>query len=135
MATVDTAVIPSDVKLIETHEYILPDEDRARIGISHFAAEQLGDIVYVDLPELGQELDKGETFGSIESVKAASDLYLPVGGKIMAVNTRLEDEPDLVNDDPYGDGWIIEISVAKPEEMQTLMAPADYTKFVEESDS
>jgi glycine cleavage system H protein len=107
------------------------DEDRARVGISHFAAEQLGDIVYVELPELGQSLEKGESFGSIESVKAASDLYMPVSGEIVAVNTQIASEPELINDDCYNDGWLIEIVLTKSEELDGLLLPKDYLSFVE----
>jgi glycine cleavage system H protein len=135
MATVDDYSIPSDIKLCQTHEYLKPDEDRARIGISHYAAEQLGDVVYVELPEIGQVIEQGETFGSIESVKAASDLYIPVTGEVVAINTQLSSEPELINDDCYGDGWMIEIAVAKPEEVQGLMTPQQYLKFLEESDA
>lgn len=123
--------IPPDIKLAETHEYIKSDEDRALIGISHYAAEQLGDIVFVELPELGQVIEKGETFGSIESVKAASDLYMPITGEVIGINTQLADEPNLVNDNPYGDGWMIEIAVTKPTEIDTLLSPDDYAKFIE----
>jgi glycine cleavage system H protein len=133
MATVDDYAIPTDIKLTETHEYIRADEDRARVGISHFAAEQLGDVVYIDLPELGTVLEKGETFGSIESVKAASDLYMPVTGEIVAVNTQVASEPQLVNDDCYGDGWLIEIVVSKPDELNGLMSSKEYATFVAEN--
>lgn len=133
MATADDYSIPADTKLTETHEYIRTDEDRARVGISHFAAEQLGDVVYVELPEIGQVIEKGDTFGSIESVKAASDLYMPVSGEVVALNTQLTGEPELINDDCYGDGWMIEIAVSKPEEMSSLMDAKQYLKFVEES--
>lgn len=132
MATEDYA-IPADVKLSETHEFIRTYEDRARIGISHYAAEQLGDVVYVELPDIGQMIEKGETFGSVESVKAASDLYIPVTGEVVAINTQLNSEPELINDDCYGDGWMIEVVVAKPEELDSLMDPKQYLKFVEES--
>jgi glycine cleavage system H protein len=135
MATVDDYAIPQDVKLTQTHEFIRTDEDRARIGISHHAAEQLGDVVYVELPEIGQLIELGDTFGSIESVKAASDLYMPVTGEVVAVNTQLGSEPELINDDCYGDGWMIEVLVSKPEELNGLMGPKQYLKFLEESAS
>jgi glycine cleavage system H protein len=111
--------IPAEARISETHEYIL--------------TEQLGDIVYVELPEVGQVLDKGDTFGSIESVKAASDLYMPVSGEIIAVNTQLSSEMELINDDPYGDGWIIEVTLSKPEELDGLMESKQYVKFLEEA--
>jgi glycine cleavage system H protein len=128
-------LVPEDARLVDTHEFVLVEDDRARIGISHFAAEQLGDVVYVELPDIGEEFDKGDTFGSIESVKAASDLYMPVSGEIVAVNTALNDESGLVNDDCYGDGWMIEVKLTKPEELESLMTPQQYFKFLEESES
>jgi glycine cleavage system H protein len=131
LALVDA--IPEDALLSETHEYVLLDDNRARVGISHYAAEALGDIVYVDLPSIGDKLDKGDSFGSIESVKAASDLYMPIGGEIVAINTRLEDEPELVNDNCYGDGWMIEIQLTDVNETEQLLTPAKYADFVENS--
>jgi glycine cleavage system H protein len=123
--------MPEDILLAETHEYILVEEDRARVGISNFAAEQLGDVVFVELPEVGDVFEKGESFGSVESVKAASDLYMPVSGEVVAVNGALEDEPGTVNDDPYGSGWIIEINVTNPADLKDLMSPEAYSKFVD----
>ncbi len=126
--------IPDDVLLAETHEYVrMMDDDRVRIGITEFAASQLGDIVFVELPDVGQSFDQGESFGSIESVKAQSDLYLPVAGEVIAVNTQLSEEPEMVNDDPYNGGWMLEILVSKPEELKKLMEPKAYLKSIEES--
>ncbi len=125
--------MPDDVLLAETHEYIrLMDDDRARVGITEYAAGQLGDIVFVELPDIGQSFDQGESFGSIESVKAQSDLYLPVAGEVIAVNTQLSEEPEMVNDDPYNGGWMLEILIAKPDELKKLLPPNDYLKFIEE---
>jgi glycine cleavage system H protein len=123
--------IPIEVLLAETHEYILVDDDRARIGISHFAVEQLGDIVYVEFPKIGEVLEKGDTFGTVESVKTASDLYMPVDGEIISINTQLEEEPGLVNENNYGDGWMIEILLTKPEQVNELLTPAQYSEAVE----
>lgn len=127
--------IPPGTLFGETHEYVLwdEDEDRARIGISHYAAEQLGDIVYVEQPEVGESFEQGDTFGTIESVKAASDLYMPVSGEILAVNTQLASEPELINDNCYGDGWIVEVLLKNPEQLKGLMAPEQYLSFIEES--
>lgn len=126
--------MPDDVLLAETHEYIrLMDDDRARVGITEFAAGQLGDIVFVELPEIGQSFEQGESFGSIESVKAQSDLYLPVSGEIIAVNTQIGEEPEMVNDDPYNGGWMCEILISKPDELKKLLEPNAYLKFIEES--
>ena len=118
--------IPEGTLFTPTHEYILVDEDRARIGISHFAVEQLGDIVYVEMPELGASLDKEDTFGTVESVKTASDLYMPVTGEIISVNTQIEEEPGIVNENPYGDGWLIEIMITDLSQLEGLLSPEDY---------
>src|ERR1044072_5457522 len=126
--------MPDDVLLAETHEYIrLMDEERARVGITEYAAGQLGDIVFVELPDIGQSFEQGESFGSIESVKAQSDLYLPVSGEVIAVNTQIGEEPEMVNDDPYSGGWMLEILISKPDELKKLMEPGAYLKFIEES--
>jgi glycine cleavage system H protein len=127
--------IPAGTWFTETHEYILWDEgeDRARVGISHFAAEQLGDVVYVELPDIAESFEPGDTFGTIESVKAASDLYIPISGEILAVNTQLTSEPELINDNPYGDGWLIEILIRSADQITALMTPEQYLKFLEET--
>lgn len=125
--------MPDDVLMAETHEYVrMMDDDRVRIGISEFAAAQLGDIVFVELPDVGQSFDQGESFGSIESVKAQSDLYLPVTGEVIAVNTQLGEEPEMVNDDPYNGGWMLEILLSKPDELKKLMEPKAYLKSIED---
>ena len=125
--------MPDDVLMAETHEYVrMMDDDRVRIGISEFAAAQLGDIVFVELPDVGQSFDQGESFGSIESVKAQSDLYLPVTGEVIAVNTQLGEEPEMVNDDPYNGGWMLEILLSKPDELKKLMEPKVYLKSIED---
>jgi len=125
--------MPDDVLVAETHEYVrMMDDDRVRVGISEFAASQLGDIVFVELPEIGQSFDQGESFGSIESVKAQSDLYMPVSGEVIAVNSQLGEEPEMVNDDPYNGGWMLEILISKQDELKSLMDPKTYQKTVEE---
>lgn len=127
--------IPPGTLFTETHEYVLWDEgeDRARVGISHYAAEQLGDVVYVETPQIGESFEQGDTFGTIESVKAASDLYLPVSGEVLSVNTQLSSEPELINDNCYGDGWLIEILLKNPDQLKSLMTAEQYLKFLEES--
>lgn len=126
--------IPDDVLLAESHEYLrMMDDDRARVGITEYAASQLGDIVFVELPDIGQSFEQGESFGSIESVKAQSDLYLPVAGEVIAVNTQLGEEPAMVNDDPYNGGWMLEILISKPEETKKLLEPKQYLKLIEEA--
>jgi glycine cleavage system H protein len=127
-------IMPDDILLAETHEYIRTmDDDRVRVGITEYAASQLGDIVFVELPDIGQTFDQGESFGSIESVKAQSDLYLPVAGEIIAVNSQLSEEPQMVNDDPYNGGWMLEILLSNPDDVKKLMEPKAYLKFIEES--
>lgn len=135
MAKPEDFDIPAGALFTETHEYVLWDEgeDRARVGISHFASEQLGDIVYVELPEIGESFEQSDTFGSVESVKASSDLYLPVSGEVFAVNTQLASEAELVNDNCYGDGWMVEVLLKDPSQLDALMSPAKYLAFVEES--
>lgn len=135
MASSIASQIPAETLLVESHEYVMLDENRARVGISHYAAESLGDVVFVDLPEIGDRLEKGDSFGAIESVKAASDLYMPVSGEIVAVNNRLEEEPELAGEDCYGDGWIIEIEFGDESELDSLMDAEAYAQFLEESDS
>lgn len=126
--------VPDDVLVAETHEYVRPlDDERVRVGITEYAANQLGDIVFVELPEIGQTLDQGESFGTIESVKAASDLYMPVTGEVVAINSPLAEEPDVINDDPFDGGWIVEIALSKSDELEQLMKPHQYVKFLEES--
>lgn len=125
--------MPVDVLLAETHEYVrMMDDDRARVGITEFAAAQLGDVVFVELPDIGQSFDQGESFGSIESVKAQSDLYMPVAGEIIAVNSQLSEEPQMVNDDPYNGGWMLEILLSNPDDLKKLKEPNTYLKFIEE---
>ncbi len=113
--------LPDDVRYTEDHEWVGPKGDAIRIGISDYAQNQLGDIVYVDLPQKGDTLEKGEEFGTVESVKAVAELYMPIGGEILAVNTALEKSPELVNNKPYRDGWMIEIEPSVTEEMDALM--------------
>ncbi|MEM0950816.1 MAG: glycine cleavage system protein GcvH [Cyanobacteria bacterium P01_H01_bin.74] len=124
--------MPEDIKVAETHEYarILGD-NRVRIGITDFAATQLGDIVFVDVPEIGDTIEKGESFGSIESVKAQSDLYAPVSGEVIALNSMLEDSPELINDDSYDAGWIIEVEITNAAELDTLQTGENYLDLVE----
>jgi glycine cleavage system H protein len=125
---------PKDVKYTATHEWARPEGKLVAVGITSYASEQLSDIVYVELPTEGEEATKGSPFGTLESVKAVSDVYSPVSGKIEEVNHRLQDEPELLNKDPYGEGWIIKISPTKKEDLEDLMDAAAYEKFVEEQE-
>ncbi len=121
------------IKFSEDHEWIQSQEDDlVIIGITDFAQEQLGDLVYVELPEVGDECSRGENISVIESVKAASDLVAPVSGTIIEVNSRLEDEPELVTEDSMGDGWFIKVKLSSPEELDDLMEESAYNSFIEE---
>jgi glycine cleavage system H protein len=128
MKEISALNLPEDLRYAEDHEWLRPSAAAARIGISDYAQDQLGDIVYVELPAVGRQLAKGEEFGTVESVKAVSSLYMPVGGEVTAVNAQLAEAPELVNSDPYGQGWMIEIRVADPAEVEALMDQAAYLK-------
>ena len=119
----------SDLKYTEEHEWIRIDGDVGTIGISSFAQEQLGDVVFVDLPEMGKNVSPGDEAAVIESVKAASELYAPVSGEIIEVNAALGDTPELVNSDPTGEGWFIKIRLSKADELEALMDETAYTAF------
>lgn len=115
----------------ESHEWIRVEGDEAVIGISDYAQAELNDIVYVELPEVGEALEKGEEFGSVESVKAASELYMPVSGEVIAVNEVLEDTPELINQAPFGKGWMIRIRLAAPDEIEELLDAKAYQELCE----
>jgi glycine cleavage system H protein len=112
---------PDDVRYAKSHEWARPEGDKIKVGISDYAQDQLGDIVFVELPEVGDTFGQGEEFGTVESVKAVSELYLPASGKVVAINDSLEDAPEKVNNTPYGDGWMLEIKADNPAEMDDLM--------------
>ena len=121
------------IKYSEDHEWVdAKEDDLVVIGITDFAQEQLGDLVYVELPEVGDECTKGENISVIESVKAASDLVAPVSGSIIEVNSRLEDEPEIVTDDSMGEGWFIKVKLSDPAELDELMDEETYNTFIEE---
>lgn len=117
---------------LESHEWVRLEGDEAVVGISDFAQEELNDVVFVELPEVGDTFAKGDVFGTVESVKAASDVYLPLSGEIIAVNKELEDSPQLVNEDPYGKGWFVRIKVSDPDEAKDLLSADAYAKFLAE---
>ncbi len=123
-------MIPQDLKYAKSHEYARIAGDEATIGITDYAAEQLGDVVFVELPEVGRELSKGDSFGVVESVKAVSDLYAPLSGKVVAVNERLNDESSLINDDPFGEGWIIKIAPSNPAEANEILDAKQYEELI-----
>ncbi len=119
----------SGMRFAETHEWVKQDTDTATVGISEYAQSQLGDVIYLELPQVGQQLDAGARLGVIESVKAASDLYSPVGGEVTEVNQELKDHPEYVNQDPYGKGWIIKLKAVK--DNPKLLDQKAYEAFVE----
>ncbi len=121
---------PENLKYSSDHEWVRLEGDEVFIGITAYAQDELGDIVYLDIPTEGETLEKGEVFGSIEAVKTVSDLMMPVGGEVLEINAQLDDEPELVNKDSYGEGWIIRVSVPNVEELNDLMSAADYKKFI-----
>ena len=122
---------PEDVRYSDDHEWAKAEGDKVKIGITDYAQDQLGDIVYVELPEVGATFVKGDEFGTVESVKAVSEIYMPVGGEILAVNTALEDLSEVVNSDPYIEGWMIEIKPSDPSELNTLMDKEAYLTMVQ----
>lgn len=123
---------PDDLKYAESDEWMRVEGDTVIIGITDYAQDQLSDVVYVELPSEGDKLTKGDTFGSIESVKAASDLTVPVSGEVSAVNSDLEDLPEAVNTDPFGDAWMIKIKISDASDLDGFMDAAAYAKFCEE---
>ena len=118
--------IPDDCRYQETHEWVREEGDTVRIGITDFAQDELGDIVFVELPSVGGTIDRGAEFGVIESIKAVSDLYAPISGDVVAVNDDLVDAPELVNEDPFGDGWMLEVRPTDGTELDELLSPAAY---------
>ena len=121
---------PDELRYLETHEWTTTD-DPARVGISAFAQDELGDVVFVELPDEGATVRKGSSFGVVESIKAVSDLYAPLSGEVTAVNEALFDRPELVNEDPYGDGWMIELAPADGDELDDLLSAEEYRGRVE----
>jgi glycine cleavage system H protein len=122
---------PADLKYTKNDEWIRVEGTTGIVGITDFAQDQLNDIVYVELPDVGKSLKKGEAFGVIESVKAASDIYMPAGGTITEANSALEDEPELINTDPYGKGWIMKLTLSSPADLDDLMDAAAYIAYCE----
>jgi len=125
-------MIPSDLKYTPDHEWVREKGDRATVGITEYAQKELGDVVYVELPAIGEKVKAKTEMGSIESVKAVSDIYAPLSGEVLAVNEELQFNPELVNQDPYGKGWIAEIEIANPEELQKLLTAEEYRKLIGE---
>lgn len=123
---------PDDLQYTRDHEWCRVQGNRATVGITDHAQDALGDIVYLELPAVGDEVKKGEAFGVVESTKAVSDLFAPVTGKVVEVNSPLADAPEAINEDPYEEGWMIQIEMSDPKELSDLLAKAAYQKFVEE---
>ena len=121
--------IPEDLQYTKSHEWVRIEGDTATIGITDHAQDELGDVVFVELPDEGATFDAGESFGTVESVKAVSDLYTPVGGEVVEVNSALEDAPENINEDPYGEGWIVKLRTTDGAD---LLSPEEYEKVVEE---
>jgi glycine cleavage system H protein len=126
--------IPDDLKFTKTHEWVRLEGDTGVVGISDFAQQELGDIVFVESPEEGTEIAAGDAMGSVESVKAVSELNAPVSGTVAAVNEELQDHPEVLNHDPYGQGWIVKVTLSDPAELSSLMDAEAYTKYVAESE-
>ena len=123
--------IPADLKYTQDHEWIRVEGDMATVGITDFAQNELGDIVYVEIETEGEDLEKGETFGTVEAVKTVSDLFMPVSGTVSELNEALADEPESVNKDPYGKGWMIKIKIADMADLDELLSAEAYEKMIE----
>ena len=126
MKDVSELKFPGELGYVESHEWVRTEDGRARIGITDYAQDQLGDVVYVELPAPGKSLAKGAPFGSVESVKAVSELYMPIGGTVVEINAALENSPELVNSDPYVQGWMIVVEPSQPEELKGLLSVQSY---------
>jgi glycine cleavage system H protein len=123
---------PEDLKYSKEHEWVLVEGNVATVGITDYAQEQLGDIVFVELPAIGDKVSKEDNFGVVESVKAVSDVYAPVSGKVLEVNDDLPENPEMLNEDPYGDGWMIKVEMSDREELDDLLTAAEYEQYVAE---
>ena len=121
---------PNDLKYTKDHEWLRVEGNVAFVGITHFAQSELGDIVFIDVDTEGESLEKEEVFGSVEAVKTVSDLFMPINGEVLEFNEKLEDNPELINSDPYGEGWIIKVSLNDDSDMGDLMSSDDYKELV-----
>jgi glycine cleavage system H protein len=129
-----SADYPDELRYSKEHEWARIDGKLVTIGVTKFAVEQLGDVTQVDLPKEGETIKKDDVFGTVESVKAVSDVYAPVSGKIVKVNTPLSDSPEYLNDDPYDDGWMVQIELSNPAELDKLMTSAEYEQYLKETE-
>lgn len=123
---------PDELKYTEEHEWVLVEDDVVTVGITDFAQDQLGDVVFVELPEVGDQLETGKPLGVVESVKAVSDVYSPLTGEVVEINAALPDEPEMLNTSPYEDGWMVKIRLADSAELDELMDAATYQEFIEQ---
>lgn len=122
--------VPQNLKFTQDHEWIRVEGDQAFVGVTDYAQSNLGDIVFLEIETVGDTLDKGEPFGNIEAVKAVEELYMPVSGEVIEINPALEASPEIVNKDPYGEGWMIKISLTVPEELDSLLDAEAYAKLI-----
>ena len=123
--------IPEELKYTEEHEWVKIENNIAMVGITDFAQGELGDIVYLEIDSLDSQIDSNDVFGTIEAVKTVSDLFMPVSGKVIEVNPSLEDKPEIVNEDPYGEGWIIKILITDESQIDSLLGPSDYKNLID----
>jgi glycine cleavage system H protein len=125
-------MVPGDLLYTKEHEWVRVEGDEATVGVTDYAAAQLGDVVFVELPEVGRTIEQFATFGVVESVKAVSDLFAPLSGEVVARNDELADRPEVVNSDPYGEGWMVRVRVAELDQVHELLDPADYERLITE---
>ena len=130
MKDINELNFPDDIRYAKSHEWARLEGDTVKIGITDYAQDQLGDVVFVEMPETGENFAKGAEFGTVESVKAVSELYLPIGGEVVEINTKLEDSPELVNGSPYDDGWMVLVKPADPAELDALMDKNAYLEML-----
>ena len=122
--------IPANLKYTEDHEWVSEEDDILTVGISDFAQGELGDIIFVEMPEIGNEYGKGDPFGTIEAVKTVADLFAPISGEVLAINEELEETPELINSDPYGKGWIVRLKPSATEELDELLTASAYEESI-----
>lgn len=125
-------IYPADLKYTKEHEWIAVREGIGTVGVTHYAQSELGDIVYVELPAVGSAVVGGEEFGTVESVKAVSEIFAPASGQVLEVNTALTASPEIINKDPYGEGWLVKLKIADLKELDGLMSASEYRKYIEE---
>ncbi len=124
--------VPEGLKYSKEHEWVLVEDQIVTVGITEYAQEELGDVVYVELPKVGEKMVKDDPFGAVESVKAVSDLYAPISGAVLEVNNTLPDSPEIINEDPYGDGWMIKVEVSNEDDLSDLMSAEEYAEYVDQ---